>query len=211
MVKKIIAMNIALDIGNTYAKLAFFENKKLIHFQEKLSWEMVKSTLEKQIFDKIIVSDVKNIAQDLLTIIPANKIIFFNAQTSLPIQNLYESPQTLGTDRLAAAVGAYFCDQTKAHLLIGLGTAMTIDFINEKGQYLGGNISLGLNMRFRALHEFTKKLPLIQRSEQMPDLLGKTTEQAIKSGVMWGMVAEIQGFVQNYSDKFGNLEVHLFG
>jgi type III pantothenate kinase len=117
----------------------------------------------------------------------------------VPIVNKYNTPNTLGSDRLMAAVAAKYLFPNKDVIVFDFGTALTIDFINSKGEYLGGNISLGLNTRYRALNSFTNKLPLVN-SMEIKKAVGGTTESAIESGVILGLIFEVEGYMKRYPD-----------
>ena len=131
--------------------------------------------------------------------------------TPLPVRNLYETPETLGTDRISSAIGAYYLSGCKRSVLcIDSGTALTYDIVNCAGEYLGGNISPGLAMRFRSLHDYTSRLPLLS-PQHRPTEIGTSTESAIVNGVMKGMSHEIEGFIKEYSLAFPNLDVYLTG
>ena len=137
-------------------------------------------------------------------------IIEFTWQTPIPIRNLYETPQTLGMDRLAAVVAAYTEKPHHPALVIDAGTCITYDFIDEHGQYQGGNISPGMEMRFKALHDFTSKLPQVEASGETP-AYGKSTETAIRSGVIRGIEHEIMGYIQLLKQNYPSLLVFLTG
>jgi len=136
-------------------------------------------------------------------------VILLDENTPLPIQNNYKTPKTLGKDRLAAVIGAYFLQKNLIKvptLVIDAGTCITFDFINtnsnlSKAIYEGGSISLGLQMRFKALHHFTAKLPLLEADEKLPTPIGKSTQEAIQSGVQYGLIAEIKGIIDFYQNK----------
>lgn len=134
-------------------------------------------------------------------------VVVLDENTPLPITNTYKTPKTLGKDRLAAVIGAYFLDETtskKPTLVIDAGTCITFDFINaiqDRGIYEGGSISLGLQMRFKALNHFTANLPLFQPNETLPTPVGKTTEGAMQSGVQFGLMAEIRGIIDFYQEN----------
>lgn len=141
-------------------------------------------------------------------------------ETPVPIRNLYRTPQTLGTDRLAAAVGAYFQAASKGvsrpSLIVDAGTAITYDFVTADGCFLGGNIAPGLEIRFRALHEFTARLPLCQPHAEyesnVTDIrLGDDTESAIQHGVAYGVQLEISGYIRHFVLKYPNLAVFFTG
>ncbi len=134
-----------------------------------------------------------------------------DGNTPLPIQNLYSTPQTLGTDRISSAIGAYYetgCNN--AVLCIDSGTALTYDIINAQGQYLGGNISPGMNMRFKSLNAFTSRLPLVGPSNERTDI-GISTETAIRNGVMNGISYEIQGYISHFRKIYPDLKVFFTG
>lgn len=141
--------------------------------------------------------------------------LYLDGETPIPIINRYNTPQTLGTDRLAAVIGAYAEGKrrTGIHapiLVIDLGTAITYDFITAEGEYLGGNISPGIDMRLRALNAFTDKLPLVSHQGECPPV-GHSTETAIRSGVINGVKHEIHGTIQHFLVKYPQLLIFLTG
>ncbi|WP_291721061.1 type III pantothenate kinase [Bernardetia sp.] len=141
-------------------------------------------------------------------------VVVLDENTPLPIRNEYKTPKTLGKDRLAAVIGAYFLNEEFAYkptLVIDAGTCITYDFINlvqNEGIYEGGSISLGLQMRFKALNHFTANLPLFEPQETLPTPVGKTTEGAMQSGVQFGLMAEIKGIIDFYQ-KSGKEELNI--
>jgi type III pantothenate kinase len=152
-------------------------------------------------------SDSKEFATDSKAI----NVIVLDENTPLPIQNDYKTPKTLGKDRLAAVIGAYFLEKEtikQPTLIIDAGTCITFDFINTeskiKGVYEGGSISLGLQMRFKALNHFTAKLPLFQPNERLPTPIGKSTKEAIQSGIQFGLISEIKGIIDFYQNQIKN-------
>lgn len=131
-------------------------------------------------------------------------------QTPLPIKNLYETPQTLGCDRLAAVVGAVTLQPGRDILIIDAGTCITYELVDANSFYYGGNISPGLGMRLKALNHYTGKLPLVQPEGCMP-MIGKDTETAIRAGVKKGIEYEIEGYIRNLRYKYPELLVFLTG
>lgn len=162
--------------------------------------------------NKAILSSVANINTELLKELKEKYDFFiqFNHQTAVPIENLYESKETLGLDRLAAAIGGVSLFPGKELLVIDAGTAITFDLIDKNNRFLGGNISPGLKTRFRALHKFTRKLPEIECADQWPDI-GKTTEEAIRAGVQNGMIFEIDGMIDHVRKNWPECQVILTG
>jgi type III pantothenate kinase len=138
------------------------------------------------------------------------KPLIMNVETRLPFANTYLSKESLGNDRKAAVAGACHLYPGKNVLIINAGTAITFDFKNSMEEFLGGNISPGLTMRFRALHHFTSKLPLL-KSETTHVYLGRTTDEAIQSGVQNGIGAEIKSYIDYFNNNYENLTVILTG
>ena len=139
-------------------------------------------------------------------------VLVVDEHTPLPIENGYKTPETLGKDRLAAVVGAYCLEKEsikKPTLVIDAGTCITFDFIDTifdksskiRGVYKGGSISLGLQMRFKALNNFTAKLPLLQSEEKLPTPIGQSTQEAMRSGVQFGLISEIKGIIDFYVNQ----------
>ena len=137
-------------------------------------------------------------------------MLYLGADTPLPVENLYETPRTLGYDRMAAVVGANALCPGRDLLVIDAGTCITYEFIDASGRYHGGNISPGLQMRFKALHQFTGRLPQVQAEGRLLPL-GKDTDTAIRSGVLQGMEYEISGYIQTMKHKYPELLVFLTG
>ncbi len=208
-------MNLVIDQGNTVSKLAVFKAGKLIEriTEPNLSAEILIPFFEK--FPEInngILSSVAEFDQDVPVFLKSKlkKFINLNSETNIPIKNTYGTKESLGYDRIADAVGAYSLFQGFNVLIIDAGTAITIDLLTKNGEFYGGNISPGLDLRFRVLHEQTKKLPLISKSETFP-ILGKTTEEAILAGVMNGVVFELDGYIDILKKQFPELKIILTG
>ena len=161
---------------------------------------------------KAILSSVKPIDEELISFLNTNfdSFIELNENTPIPIENLYETPETLGKDRLAAAIGAneLFPDQNL--LVIDAGSAITYDHVSEKNQFLGGNISPGLEMRFKALNHFTGKLPLIGYSDEFQSI-GRNTTDAIRAGVQNGILFEIEQTIDLFNRNYQNLQIVMTG
>lgn len=208
-------MNLVVDIGNSRTKLAIFSKKELVDLRtvDKLTisrLEEIKKTYPD--IDRAILSSVSTVDPQVADYLKSeyNYFLELNYQTPVPIKNQYKTPLTLGLDRLAAAVGACELFPGKDLLVIDAGTAITFDLIENNGTFKGGNISPGLRSRFRALHEFTKNLPLIGEAEEYP-VIGQTTEEAIRAGVINGMVFEIDGTISMFREKRPGLQPLLTG
>ena len=207
-------MNLIIDIGNTSAKLAVFSQEKIMEMVRcsNRTLEGLSSLCDRFPIKQGIVSTVVSLDEEILKQLEALPfpIQMFTHKTPIPIQNQYETPHTLGVDRLAAVVEAHSAQPGHPKLVIDAGTCITIDFIDEHGRYKGGNISPGIDMRLDALHTYTSKLPKIGREGEIPPL-GKNTETAIRSGVIRGIEHEINGYIQQFQKIYPSLLVFLTG
>lgn len=209
-------MNLAIDIGNTLAKLAVIDDGQMVDFQktEKIDSAFIERLLEEnpEIDAAIIVltgesgSEWQQMLEKRM-----KRFVRFNAETPIPIENGYETPQTLGLDRLAAAVAANALYPNSNVVIVDFGTAITVDFVSAEGKFLGGNISPGAATRFKALHHFTKRLPLCELDEDSVRLLGNSTLTAIESGVVNGIVYEIEGYIRDLQQRYNNLRIIFTG
>ncbi len=207
-------MNLVIDIGNSQTKVAVFDSGEIVQIICMDELNSVRLENLKYVYPGIkraILSSVADVDKELLETLKKEFDFFieFNHQTPIPIDNLYESKETLGLDRLAAAIGSLAILPGNSLLVIDAGTAITFDMINNNC-FLGGNISPGLEMRFKALHQFTKKLPKTERGDQWPEL-GRTTEEAIRAGVQNGMIFEIDAMIDHVLQKWEDCQVILTG
>lgn len=204
-------MNLIIDIGNTRTKLATFSNNKItdIYIAESSAIEDINNYIEGQTYNNCIISSVKKNNIDSFRIKGINTVVF-NHKTPVPVKNCYKTPETLGLDRLAAVIGATELYPGKDIMVIDSGTAITYDFIDRNRNYLGGNISPGIQIRYKALNSFTDNLPLL--SKQDSDIgVGKTTESAIVNGVQNGIVFEIEGYINHFNGKNEDLTTIITG
>jgi len=205
--------NLIIDQGNTTAKVAVFEADSILleETHDQLQPDRLRALCDFYSIRKAIISNVNKHSEYLIDFFQKHldAWIFLDHQTPLPIKNLYQTPQTLGPDRLAAVIGADNIKPDASLLVIDSGTAVTYDFI-QRGVYYGGNIAPGLHMRFRALHEFTSKLPLCGHEGVIP-LLGTDTETAIQSGVVNGMLFEMEGVIHALKSSYPELYIFLTG
>jgi type III pantothenate kinase len=208
-------MNLVIDIGNTRTKFSVFNRGEVIitvPVNEFLPEHIDVLQNEHPALQKVILSAVKDYPQELKSALQ-NKFEYFielNEHTPLPIENCYKTPETLGKDRIAAAVGGFDLYPDTNLLIIDAGTAITYDIVNDKHQFLGGNISPGIEMRFKALHQFTGKLPLVKQ-QNFGKLYGTSTEEAIRAGVQNGVVFEIDKAIDTFKEFYKNLKVIITG
>ena len=204
---------LCFDFGNTRLKAAVFIKGALqeeITLQDDTT-ETIQSLLDQYKPTKTILSSVilHNIEiEDLLA--KQSSFHKLSADTKTNFTIAVGKKETIGADRLAlvAAASAQFSD--KNTLIVGLGSCITYNFINQYNQFLGGSISPGLDMRFKAMHDYTAKLPLIEADWNFP-LIGYDTKSNLQSGVIMGIACEIEGIIEKYSAKYGNFNVVLTG
>ncbi|HEY0054984.1 MAG TPA: type III pantothenate kinase [Pedobacter sp.] len=209
-------LNLVVDIGNTFTKLATFNNKEIISLvrTEALSLEYLNNFLNTQAIDNAIISSVNteiDSFEDLLK--SRTKYFRFTGSSSSNIINHYKTPQTLGLDRYAAVIAAEYLFPQQSCLIIDAGSCITYDFVDKNKNYLGGSITPGIQMRFKAMSSFTGRLPLVE-----PDInintdsdYGDDTTTAIRSGVQKGVVYEALGFINSFYLKWPDLKVILCG
>ncbi|MFZ5553708.1 MAG: type III pantothenate kinase [Bacteroidota bacterium] len=203
-------MHLITDIGNTLIKTAIFHENEPVSHEEFTSYDDFRNYYEKNVQHKTIVSSVANIPEELLILLKKNNALFFFSAIKIPIKNRYKTPETLGYDRLANAIGAWSKNPGKNNLIIDCGTCLKFDFLNEKNEYLGGSISPGLIMRARALQHYTDRLPLVEPLPE-PALIGDSTTSSILSGVCNGMTGEINAMIERYEKEYGEMMIHLTG
>jgi type III pantothenate kinase len=206
-------MNLCIDFGNTNVKLSVYEGdfESFYYKQEELSINKVDEIFEDYPIVKTIVSSTRNLNDDLLRHLESKtNLIILSHETEVPIINLYDTPATLGKDRLAAVIGASVTFANTNCVVIDAGTCLTMDFIDYKKQYHGGNISPGIFMRRQAMHDFTDKLPLVDL-DYPSSYIGKSTESALKNGILRGTIYEIESFIERIISDFGESKVLFTG
>ncbi|UJH66295.1 type III pantothenate kinase [Allomuricauda sp. SCSIO 65647] len=208
-------MNLVIDIGNTLMKYAVFDRGEMVLF--KTSEPSLFLSKIKKIFKNhpkighALISSVGKPAQKEAKILTLFcKVQQLSPRTKVPYKNCYATPNSLGVDRMALATAAFYQNPKGNTLVIDAGTCVTYDMVNEFGEYLGGAISPGLKMRYRAMNEHTFGLPLLDPQEVL-DFIGNSTETSMHSGVVNGMVQEIDGIIDQYRKRFQHLTVILTG
>ena len=208
-------MLLTIDVGNSRIKVAVFEHNKQVDFFIFETNEALKNF--ENIFQKysnlqkIILSSVGKLEKEVVDFIQnrfPTEII--DHKSKFPFTNLYATPETLGIDRMVLAAGATLMYPNQNKLIIDAGTCITYDFVNAENQYLGGAISPGIKIRYKSLNNYTSKLPLLTLSEDF-EIIGNSTKSAIHSGVINGVIFEIEGFISQYSLKNQDLTIILTG
>lgn len=203
-------MNLAVDYGNSSAKVAIFDQHRLVEKQSFANPDDLKKFLQHAPAENFIISSVTTEAESIAEWSHAANKFILSHKLPLPVKILYTTPQTLGVDRIAGSCGAVQLFPGRDTLVIDAGTCITYDFTDSSGRYYGGSISPGLKMRFQAVHTFTARLPLVTPAGN-PELVGNSTETSIQSGIVNGTVAEIDGIIDRYRAKYPDLQVILCG
>jgi type III pantothenate kinase len=205
-------MNLVIDIGNTTGKYFCFEGEELLAHGSEEGHALNFLAHIGQDAAAAIVSTVVDLApeaEERLRALPC-PVLRFTAATPTPLTNRYRTPATLGTDRLAAAVGAWAQQPHRPLLVIDAGSCITFDFVTAEGEYVGGNIAPGMHARLRAIDDYFPRLPLVEPEGPTPEL-GYDTQTAIRAGVIKGMRHEIEGYIHHFKAKYPQLLVFLTG
>ncbi len=197
--KKNTSLKLVIDIGNTSTKLALFNDKDLMEVLiiNECVLRSIQDFVGSKVVTSCIISSVKEINANVLSVSDYYNGVIFSKETLVPINNRYKTIDTLGKDRLAAVVGGHALYPKKDVIIFDAGTCLTIDFLSRDGSYLGGRISPGVTMRYKALHTFTDKLPLVQK-ENIAPIIGNDTVSSIISGVQQGILVEIKSVISDY-------------
>jgi type III pantothenate kinase len=207
-------MNLAIDIGNTYTKIAVFKQDELLHVEQyqDVDTAVIDNFVDGYPVNRAIISSVKKENAGWQTRLAEKMpVTYFNRGMTTGIVNHYLTPETLGLDRLAAVIGARYLYPGKSSLIIDGGTCITYDWVDASGDYFGGSISPGLNMRYKALNNYTAGLPLISADETFTPKYGNDTTAAIRSGVQNGIRYELTGFIESYKKEGQELNILLSG
>lgn len=207
-------MNLVIDIGNTQIKVAVFQETILIFKDQFSSDQLISRVLsisEQYNIKEGIISHVTSLDQTLLSELKKIvQLIELDYRTKLPFVNKYLTPKTIGVDRLALIAGAKGQFPNQNVLVIDAGSCITFDFLNKNEEYFGGDISPGIEMRYKAVNNYTANLPLLKKIEMIPEL-GDSTKNAIHRGVLNGVIQEIEGVITQYKSKYQKLTVVLTG
>ena len=203
-------MRLVLDAGNSCTKYGLFLNNELLGSGNIAKHQSINSILDLETLSKVnIIASCK--VTDKLNIkdLPKVNHIQIDKNSIFPFNLKYNTPQTLGIDRIVACSGNY--TKGESLLVIDCGTCVTYDYISNSGNYEGGAISPGIKLRFQAMNNFTDQLPFIKSFKKNPKKIGDSTENCMKSGVINGLAYEIDGFISEYLIIDNQLKVFLTG
>ena len=207
-------MNLIIDVGNTLVKVALFKGDSIVYKdsfdKRKIYFQLKKISLENVIDQAIISSVVSFTENEIAKIKQLFPLKQLNHHTKVPFKNRYSTPKTLGVDRIALMAAAHNKFPKHNVLVIDAGSCITFDFIDKNGVYRGGAISPGIQMRYNALNKFTDKLPLLKPSNEV-GLIGDSTNNSIHSGVINGVLLEINGIIEQYNLEYEKLTSILTG
>lgn len=208
-------MNLIIDVGNTLVKFAVFQQGALIERKTVKADGTLKAfkdiLKERKVINRAIISSVGRLKTSVYKEIKSTiDVVILTNDSHLPFKNLYKTPQTLGVDRIALVSAAVKHYPTQHVLIIDAGTCITYDFITSRNEYLGGAISPGIRLRYKSLNTLTANLPLLD-TEMPQQIIGNTTARAIHSGVVFGILNEIDGIIDTYQKEYADLTVILTG
>jgi len=208
-------MNLVVDIGNSHIKVACFKDgiiHKTLYKTHRQINTLIKYFYENEFSKSIICSVVKQ-NNEIVTALKevSGKLVIFDKNFRSKLINCYKTPDTLGNDRLAMAIGAQLKYPGKNVLIIDAGTCITFDFVSKNSEYLGGSIHPGIEMRFKSLNKYTDSLPLVTFQSDYSSLIGNDTKSSILSGVQTAVIAEVKAMINNYGREFSKVKVILTG
>lgn len=206
-------MTLCIDIGNSFTKLAIVENNQVLHRDvvTELSKEHIEKLKRKFGFKEVAIGASGKLPKTVLHHLKRDYHLFIlDNKAKLPIEIEYKTPKTLGRDRIAGVVGANKLYPNHHNCVIDIGTCITYDVILDSKKYIGGNIAPGVELRLKAMHDYTAALPLVERGE-LGQLLGLTTEEALQNGATMGTLLEIQSFIERIRQEYQGINIILTG
>ncbi|MFA8298669.1 MAG: type III pantothenate kinase [Hyphomicrobiales bacterium] len=207
-------MRLIIDFGNTLKKVAIFKEKEIIFFNSYEKLDITELERIKELYPNItrsIISSVVSYPDSIKRYLEYHySHLDFSNKTSVPFFNHYKNKETMGLDRIAAVCGGLSLFPDENVLVIDAGTCITFDILEKNKVYKGGAITLGIDMRFKALNTFTSKLPLLNSREEI-GLIGDSTQSSIFSGVLNGVIAELDGIIEEYKSIYKDLKVVVSG
>ena len=206
-------MNLCIDIGNSRVKIALFQENRVVAEQvcEELTKDFLQDIFAKYDVKKSIISSVTHNKREIITFLKKRtNLVELTNETPISLKINYLTPQTLGRDRIAAAVGAAEILPKSDILVIDIGSCVTMDLVTADGVFHGGNIAPGFVMRINAMHDYTAKLPIV-KPQTPKDILGKNTNEAVLFGAFWGIVSEVNTLYDRLLSDYPNISIVVSG
>lgn len=204
--------HVVIDAGNTFVKIALFIDGQLSDIQRIETMSFLSNPTFEHPHKSLrgIISSVLNneSTNQLHAFFP--KTVILTTQSNLPIELKYDTPHSLGIDRICNAVSMWTKNPKKGSVSIDIGSCIKFDYVDKNGAYQGGSISPGLKMRYKSMNDYTANLPLINETT-VPSIIGKSTNGSMHAGVILGMHAEIFGFIQRYLEIDKDLTFFMTG
>lgn len=208
-------MNLIIDVGNSWVKMAVYNDRQILHHKSMLQ-EDLKREVQKvmRAYPKIahsMLAAVTPVANEVIDLLKKNsETHVLHGASRLPFKNKYGTPDTLGLDRIALVAAASEAYPNTNVLIIDAGSCITYDFLNARGEYMGGAISPGIAMRYKSLNAFTANLPELEKTDTA-ELVGNSTDSSIHSGILNGVVSEVDGMIASYRSEYSKVTVILTG
>lgn len=208
-------MNLIIDVGNSWVKMAVYNDRQILHHKSMLQ-EDLKREVQKvmRAYPKIahsMLAAVTPVANEVIDLLKKNsETHVLHGASRLPFKNKYGTPDTLGLDRIALVAAASEAYPNTNVLIIDAGSCITYDFLNARGEYMGGAISPGIAMRYKSLNAFTANLPELEKTDTA-ELVGNSTDTSIHSGILNGVVSEVDGMIASYRSEYSKVTVILTG
>jgi type III pantothenate kinase len=208
-------VNLVVDAGNTFVKIGIYNSNELIRlfkwdYTIDIESQLLEITQNYSIQNAAISSVVNLDLLDVFKLFFPN-ILLIHSNSVFPFLIQYDTPETLGVDRLIGLTSAFYYANSKPFLVLDLGTCITYDYVDKNNVFIGGGISPGLLMRLKAMHEFTSKLPLVDYFNLKPKLIGSSTNSCMQSGAWYGVLGEINYIIGRYQENNPDLQVFLTG
>lgn len=206
-------MNLAIDIGNTRIKCGLFDGDYMKDFRvfNSEDWQRLLDWVNHMACENCVISSVRGYSFPKLTLLkPRGHLVFLDHNLKYPVRINYDTPQTLGMDRLAGVIGAYYTFRNENILVVDAGTCITFDLLTGDGEYRGGAISPGREMRLKAMHVFTSKLPSVPYDDLFR-MVGTNTEDAVRNGAQVGIIAEVDYWIDRMQAALGGIKTLVTG
>lgn len=209
---------LVIDIGNSRVKGGIWNNLSLENLDpdtlletDRLDEVLLEDWIDTYQSESTLICSVRRLDDEFVHWCKVHNVQILHHGMKVGFPVLYESKSTLGMDRLAAVAGAIGLSGGVPTMVIDAGSCITYEYINERSEYMGGAISPGLRMRYKAMHQFTGKLPAVEPSGELPEIYGRDTVTSMRAGTEIGFISEIDVFIEAFKNKYPNSVIFLCG